>query len=382
LARSTFINRNAEGVEKLRRSSIFGSPKNNVYDMPNVPSDKELSFRLFDKLNEEYKKENEPKILTQIAWTYHGTYFKPIIKEILLEISAAAHEAKGVSPQKFTCCANLLTEDQDMISYIKSFIIRLEEPTGISNWCRAAYQVLMYNSSFLRADISNSLTEKNLNECMNRLIYASYINRSSKIICENIDKIIYFLFKGRKYYKDFCQDRENSRNYNNINWRNYEALKAVILCPQAAFAKTLIDLCYACRSNPTRYEKNQEYKNFYALDGYSFYIPTIVNSLAVPSKEEWSIFNNWNLWESKDNRYWKLLAEFTIFKLPSYPRNDFESYLSFYEKWLVKFYKENQLKNFHTNLLASQRITDTWSIEIGKILIGKGNLNLPLGEDD
>ena len=163
LAKSTFINQNAEGVEKLRRSSIFGSPKNNGYDMPNVSSDKELSLKLFDKLNKEYQRESNPKILTQIAWTYHGNYFQPIIKEILREISTAAYAAKGVPSQKFTCCANLLTEDQDMISYIKSFTVRLEDPSGISNWCRAAYQILMYNYSFFINDINNYLTEKDLN---------------------------------------------------------------------------------------------------------------------------------------------------------------------------------------------------------------------------
>ena len=380
LAKSTFINRHAPGLEKLRRSSIFGSPKNKGKDLPFSLRDRELAERLFQKLKQAYQFEGDPQILTQIAWTYHGEYFKQITKEILGEIETAAPARASITTQKFTCCANLLTDDQDMIRYMKAFIVRLRDPekAKISNWCRAAYQVLMYNSSFLRPDLKNALTLENLNECIHSLILAYYKNRSSKLICGNIDKTIYFLFKARKYHKAFCKAEQSGDS----NKRNYEAIKAVLLCPKAAFAKTYIDLQRSYQEKPVLYTRIPEYSYLLAMEAKEKELGNALRVLQVPSEEEWSTFNDWALWEAKEELYWTRLAAHPNLGLPKVKKHTCIDYLRYYEAWLETYYEKNNLRNLHWYSLSSERADKTWRVDIAKMLIGRGNLNLPLGEDD
>lgn len=380
LAKSTFIDRQAPGLEKLRRSSIFGSPKNKEKDLPFSLRDRELAERLFQKLKQAYQSEGDPQILTQIAWTYHGEYFKQITKAILGEIEAAAPARASITTQKFTCCANLLTDDQDMIRYMKAFIVRLRDPekAKISNWCRAAYQVLMYNSSFLRPDLKNPLSLEDLNECIRSLILAYYKNSDSKIICGNIDKTIYFLFKARKYHKAFCKAEQSTDAHS----KNYEAIKAVLLCPKAAFAKIFIDLQRSYQAEPTLYTKTPEYSYLRALKVQEQSLGKALRVLQVPSEEEWSAFNDWNLWEAKEELYWTRLAAYPTFGLPKVKKHTCIDYLRFYEAWLVAYYEKNNLRNLHWYSLSSERADKTWRVDIAKMLIGRGNLNLPLGEND
>ena len=378
LNKSTFIDKNAPGIEKLRRSSVFGSPKNNGYDYPKDPRTMEYVEYLFHKLEKEYKVTGNDKVLTQIAWTYHGEYFRSIISDILSEVEKAGYTGCGVAAQKQTCCANLLIEDADMLRFLRAFIARIEKPTSINGWCRAAYQVLMYNSSFLKPTISKPITEEELQTGMGRLTTAVFANFGKETIIKNIDMTMYFFFKGRKYHNGFCKYTRNAQT--KIDKRNnelYENIKASLLSTKAAFTKLLIENYYTW-SHGLSLASSLTYRNFQELGGFSF------NAVgqSVPLESIWKAINDWDSWSQDPAAYWKTLQFYDFTGLPSTDkRSDIKALLYYYEKWLEDICDKGKLLKYSTKFLnwSSNRV---WKADIAKILLGKGSLNIPLGDDD
>lgn len=377
--KSNFIDKHAPGIDKLRRSSVFGSPKNNGVDYPKSQETVQYVTKLFKKLAYEYEHTGDAKILTQIAWTYHGEPFQPIVKKILREIEYASSHGDGVAPQKQTCCANLLIEDQDMIRYLRAFFERLKNPMQINGWCRAAYQVLMYNSSFLRVDIPNAITEQELIDGMKRLTIASLCNCNSEHILKNIDMTMYFLFKGRKYHKGFC--RLSNSPLSPSDYRNnelFEYIKASLLSPIAAFAKVVIDL-FLVQKEGLEISDTLAFRAYRALGGFPK--PFTSFNLQDFDENQWTVINDWSCWADNGLTYWARLKEAGV-SVPKIQRRGIEHFLNYYESFLNNCFSRYNLSGFTKANLYTNRPYTVWRIDIINILLGKGTLTIPLGDDD
>ena len=377
LAKSTFVNKDASGIKKLERSSVFGMPTLHQTGLPFDSESKEISIELFHKLRQEYNRTNDSKILRQIAWTYQGKYFEDIKDEVLNEAYSAATMQKGMIQQKITCCANLLTKDSERINFIKVFSARIIEPTSVGNWCRGAYQVLMYSSTFLDPSIEKGLTKRELQICMRRLIIASSANKDKESTQKYIDMCMFFLLKGRRYHPDFC--KKTSEDIEDLVL--YEGIKCVLLKPKAMYAKSVIDLYFYIT------EKNIDWKK--ALPTKLLNLPYYLNDKEsflrnvqsyMPSYAEWNRINNWTAWDDPMQNIIDLSSlsaetQNILRRMKAYERN-----FNLFNMWLVQFFNKNLQEMAEFESFSKYRASTDWWIELGKMLIGQGSLDFPKGD--
>lgn len=345
LNKSTWPNKDKQGIERFRRQNVFGNAIGK--DLP-ITNDinKNIAVRLFEELSNQYNRVSSDKdaILTTIGWTYHKEYFGKAINDVIRRIKEAATSKVGVPPQYFTCIANMVDDDKLLIEFYKSLAERLKNPDRIDHWCRGAYSILMFHTAFLKQ--IDYKTHRNL---LRNLCIASIHNKLSgkDSVSKNIDNVLLFLLKVRRYYPNFCKN-----NSNNASDRDdYSMLRTILMNPLAVFVKSLIEISYDIDKglNATIFNSTNKPFRYCVLDYYSshYFIP--------------SYYNNWIANMKSSN----LLPD----------ECEFED-----KKWEEAKLDEigDKLKKIYHFDIMSRRYSSAAIECIKKYIDGKGDLNIPV----
>lgn len=200
-------------VSRFDKYNVFGQPSENSDGLPKSPEDKELCIRFFDTLRNYYARYarygRDESTLKAIAWTYHPDYFREATEEIRDVLLKCTIDGAGATLTQISAsfCANMLQSNEDILLFFKAFVSKLggnDSSRGAertNNWLRAAYQLLMYNTVFLRDVDSNTI------ENLIFGLIATYLKKlDSPIIQNNICRTILFLLKRRRFDPFFCKE--------------------------------------------------------------------------------------------------------------------------------------------------------------------------------
>lgn len=217
LNRPKWPNRDNLDVSRFDKYNIFGQPTEESDGLPPSNKDKERCLRFFDVLSHSYDRTGNDDALKTIAWTYHPAYFPKAIEQVRDELNFSIRNGvkATMSPVLASFCANMLQSDSDVILFFKAFVSKLggdksyTGAEGINNWLRSAYQILMYHTAFLR-DINSNLVEN----LLIGLVATYYTKSASRIIRNNICRTLLFLLKRRRYDHSFCKEDDYGNSDN------------------------------------------------------------------------------------------------------------------------------------------------------------------------
>lgn len=353
LNRSSWPYRSTEnGVKQFVRTNVFGSKRSSV-DLPLKPQDKQLAIDFFKCLYNEYLYHNEDiSFIQPIAWTYHSEYFPKVYERLLSELNDVKCNRKDAMVSSFySACANFLENDSHLALFMEAFFSKCDRnSSSIGNWLRSAYQILMYNTTFLRLlDIDE--VYKNLYQVLD-YYYDDAMSLKKKSLAQSY---FIFLLKMRRYKHSFCKLESPD-----IKDRSgYYALNYFTMSLPAAVFSSIIEIK---KLNGYEYKTNKE-----------LFKPHLLGI-----KYTQSFISYY------DSRYFYGDYVNTIKSLPDgcFPENYMDSSVYIptttdYAKYSKRLFSELGIKKE-----LRHRSNTNWNLVLKDYLNGKGNLNLPISEGD
>ena len=414
-----------KGVDQFVRENVFGNPRSNR-DLPISPRERDICIRFFKVLNDQYLSNlDDSRYITPISWTYHGEYFPEFMDSIRCKMKGIARGSfGGLAIQELSACANMLESDTDLILFMEAFFKIVHKSDGIMHWLRVGYQILMYNTTFLRyIDIGK------LYACIDDVL--AYLPRSrSNVVSNTVISFFIFLLKVRRYHPDFCKitspELRDRKYYTKLMYLTMPleegTFKSIIRAKQCIFLKSIEDNAYreivyksdlrqksncytAIYDTPisyfprfdggkiyeydkTDYESYGEYL-LHRLDISDVYLhnedATVVifesivraKQAMVYSFSEDMYFHDLGYWYSSFSRD-KYFKEVSCIPVDLFPNS-----IKAYEPYS---YDKNDYGKYHDRLFKILSISSfsfgepsPWRSVLEAYLNGKGNLNLPIG---
>ena len=209
LNRPKWPNQFAEDTSRFDKLNVFGAPTAVSDGLPHFKYDRDIALQFFNALKTEYNKRKDDDTLKAIAWTYHPNYFEEAYDDMLSYLKECIYEGQYATMPQINASfyANMLQDDESVSLFWKAFVARLggryayEGASGINNWLRPAYQVLMANTAFLE-----KIDKDLIYQSVEGLISTFYISKNSSIICGNICRTFLFLLKYRRFNNSFCKE--------------------------------------------------------------------------------------------------------------------------------------------------------------------------------
>lgn len=413
-----------KGVDQFVRENVFGNPRSDR-DLPISNRERDACIRFFKVLNEQYLSNlNDSRYITPISWTYHSEYFPEFMDSIRSKLKGIANgSCGGLAIQELSACANMLENDSDLILFMEAFFKIVHKYNAIMHWLRVGYQVLMYNTTFLKyIDIDKVYI------CIDDVL--AYLPHSRSTVTVNtVLSFFIFLLKVRRYHPSFCKktsdDLRDRKYYTKLMYLTMPldegAFKSIVRARQSIFLKGIEDKAYreivyksGLRQKANCYTaiNNIPISYFPSLDGCSIYkyaksdleacgeylfqvldIPNmylqeedtakVIFESIVRAKQAMiyglddMYFHDLGYWYSSYNRD-------NYFKELSYlPEEVFPSGINTY---IPYEYKKSDYMKYHDKLFGFLAISSfsfgdpsPWRSVLEAYLNGKGNLNLPIG---
>lgn len=230
-SRWPYINDKDRGVERFVRENVFGTYFHGCKlkdRFPHIGIDEKEYIDCFESIARDYVlscKRGEPKteLVRWLAWSYQrydldGKYLR-YAKEATDCLLQYIRDKKQptLKPEEASYIANMIVTRKEFETVLELFVRRLRQTTvGLSYWCRAIYQLLMY-TDFIYSD-SDTIGE-NVHEIMVRLS-DSFANEEANYKSENITDLflrcILYLLRRRVREYSFCRKDTDYILYNKV----------------------------------------------------------------------------------------------------------------------------------------------------------------------
>ncbi len=208
LNKTKWPNKDKKGVERFQRTNLFGNKEN--FRLPSVNrEERELIIEFLEILKTRYEENPKQDIFKLIAWTYQGKsqgYFNDIIEDNLESVKSG----NNIDAVQASFFANILEDEEDLIIVFRAVIRRLKKSySGITNWLRCLYQILMYFEFISSKNISDGESY----EMIELLCGAAINNTEHKNTYNYILRSILFMLKRRRVDPNFCKKDNDYFHY-------------------------------------------------------------------------------------------------------------------------------------------------------------------------
>ena len=215
-----YIADSSKGVERFVRENVFGSYSDKYQhqnSFPDIYGIKEEEYLArFEALSRRFVNScngvgPDMSLIPWMAWSYQrfdlNGNLLPYAKSAMNCILDNLASKKGLKLDAATASffANMTATQSEFERILSLFKNRLRiSNDGISNWCRAIYQVLMY-TPFIYSNSSQIGNDSRY--CMSRLCECllDYDNMVSETITDNILRVMLYFLRRRVIDKSFCR---------------------------------------------------------------------------------------------------------------------------------------------------------------------------------
>lgn len=222
-----YINDKNKGIERFVRQNVFGSyskKKGHEYSFPKVSRISNQDYintfneiaKIYngDKPNKQiglYFMGNNAQIVRFLAWSYlrydlDGTLLPQLTKATNKVIKHLEQKDGYACPASYASyLANMIVIQEEFERVFQVFYRALKYKNGgVSNWCRAMYQILMY-TPFIYSE--SDIIAKYVVPCMRELVkrLADEIDNRKWKAVDNILRAMLYLLRRRVIDKSFCK---------------------------------------------------------------------------------------------------------------------------------------------------------------------------------
>lgn len=224
-----YINDNNRGVERFIRQNVFGAyseAKGHRYSFPKISGVSQQDYIVaFNRIAKIYNADTvsptkkigenfigtDDQIVSFLAWSYlrfdlDGKLLPQLTRATNKVIRYLENRDDYACPAAYASyLANMIVLPEEFERVFKLFHDALKYKNGgVSNWCRAMYQIVMYTSFiYYESDLISRYIVLCMRELSKRLIN-EIDNRRWKAV-DNILRVILYLLKRRVADKSFCK---------------------------------------------------------------------------------------------------------------------------------------------------------------------------------